>query len=186
MYLIVGLGNPGEEYAHTRHNAGFDAVDALAGEIGVRYWKNECGALTGKGTWRDHDLVLAKPQSFMNTSGGPVKQLMNTYGVDAGRITKEKMCQLLSENPAKLYGMYPTKGAIAPGSDADIVVMRTGVEDMVTAADQVQNVDYAPFEGRKLTARIESVFLRGTQVVKDHQVVVEKAGKFVKRGKYDL
>ena len=97
------------------------------------------------------------------------------------------MCQLLSENPAKLYGMYPTKGAIAPGSDADIVVMRTGVEDMVTAADQVQNVDLrSPFEGRKLTARIESVFLRGTQVVKDHQVVVEKAGKFVKRGRYGL
>lgn len=83
--------------------------------------------------------------------------LLYTYGVDAGRITKEKMCQLLSENPAKLYGMYPAKGAIAPGSDADIVVMRTGVEDMVTAADQVQNVDYAPFEGRKLTARIERV-----------------------------
>lgn len=96
------------------------------------------------------------------------------------------MCQLLSENPAKLYGMYPEKGVIAPGSDADIVVMRTGVEDTVTAADQVQNVDYAPFEGRKLTARIESVFLRGTQVVKDHQVVVEKAGRFVKRGKYAL
>ena len=112
--------------------------------------------------------------------------LLYTYGVDAGRITKEKMCQLLSENPAKLYGMYPAKGAIAPGSDADIVVMRTGVEDMVTAADQVQNVDYAPFEGRKLTARIESVFLRGTQVVKDHQVVVEKTGKFVKRGRYAL
>lgn len=86
MYLIVGLGNPGEEYAHTRHNAGFDAVDALAGEIGVRYWKNECGALTGKGAWRDHDLLLAKPQSFMNTSGGPVKQLMNAYGVDAEHL----------------------------------------------------------------------------------------------------
>ena len=50
----------------------------------------------------------------------------------------------------------------------------------------MQNVDYAPFEGSKLTARIESVYLRGTQVVKDHQVVVEKTGKFVKRGKYDL
>ena len=112
--------------------------------------------------------------------------LLYTYGVDAGRITRERMCQLLSENPAKLYGMYPEKGVIAPGSDADIVVMRTGVEDTVTAADQVQNVDYAPFEGRKLTARIESVFLRGTQVVKDHQVVVEKAGRFVKRGKYAL
>ena len=112
--------------------------------------------------------------------------LLYTYGVDGGRITQEKMCQLLSENPAKLYGMYPVKGAIAPGSDADIVVLRPGVDDVVTAGDQVQNVDYAPFEGTKLTARIESVFLRGSQVVKDHQVVVEKAGKFVKRGKYNL
>ena len=76
MYLIVGLGNPGDEYAHTRHNAGFDVVDAIAEEIGVRYWKTECGALTAKGAWRDHDVVLAKPQSYMNTSGGPVKQLM--------------------------------------------------------------------------------------------------------------
>ena len=112
--------------------------------------------------------------------------LLYTYGVDGARITQEKMCQLLSENPAKLYGMYPVKGAIAPGSDADIVVLRPGVDDVVTAGDQVQNVDYAPFEGTRLTARIESVFLRGSQVVKDHQVVVEKAGKFVKRGKYNL
>lgn len=86
MYLIVGLGNPGEEYAHTRHNAGFDAVDAIAEEIGVRYWKSEGGALTGKGSWRGIDVVLAKPQSYMNTSGGPVKQLMSAYGVDAAHL----------------------------------------------------------------------------------------------------
>ena len=86
MYLIVGLGNPGEEYAHTRHNAGFDAVDAIAGEVGARYWKTECGSLTAKGAYRDVDLVLAKPQSYMNTSGGPVKQLMNAYGVSPDRL----------------------------------------------------------------------------------------------------
>ena len=66
---------PGEirarEYEHTRHNAGFDAVDLIAEEVGARYWKTECGALTTKGVYRDHDLVLAKPQSYMNTSGGP-------------------------------------------------------------------------------------------------------------------
>lgn len=81
MYLIAGLGNPGEEYAHTRHNAGFDTVDKLAEDVGARYWKTECGALTAKGAYRDIDLILAKPQSFMNTSGGPVKQLMNAYGI---------------------------------------------------------------------------------------------------------
>ncbi|MFR3092875.1 MAG: aminoacyl-tRNA hydrolase, partial [Eggerthella lenta] len=86
MLLIAGLGNPGEEYEHTRHNAGFDAVDLIAEEVGARYWKTECGALTTKGVYRDHDLVLAKPQSYMNTSGGPVKQLMNAYGVDAEHL----------------------------------------------------------------------------------------------------
>lgn len=86
MFLIVGLGNPGEEYEHTRHNAGFDTVDKIAAEIGVRYWKNECGALTGKGAYRDIDAVLAKPQSYMNTSGGPVKQLMNAYGVSPDHL----------------------------------------------------------------------------------------------------
>lgn len=86
MFLIVGLGNPGEEYEHTRHNAGFDTVDKIASEIGVRYWKNECGALTGKGAYRDIDVVLAKPQSYMNTSGGPVKQLMNAYGVSPDHL----------------------------------------------------------------------------------------------------
>lgn len=86
MFLIVGLGNPGEEYEHTRHNAGFDTVDKIASEIGVRYWKNECGALTGKGAYHDIDVVLAKPQSYMNASGGPVKQLMNAYGVSPDHL----------------------------------------------------------------------------------------------------
>lgn len=112
--------------------------------------------------------------------------LLYTYGVDKGRISKETMCRVLSENPAKLYGMYPKKGVIAPGSDGDIVVLRPGVRDVITAKDQIQNVDYAPFEGKELTARIESVFLRGIQAVKDGKVVAEKAGQFVKRGKYDL
>lgn len=81
MYLIAGLGNPGEEYEHTRHNAGFDAVDELARELRVNYWKSEGGALTGKGVIGGEDVLLAKPQSFMNTSGGPVKKLMDAYGV---------------------------------------------------------------------------------------------------------
>ena len=81
MYVIVGLGNPGEEYEHTRHNAGFDTVDRIAEEVGVRYWKTECGSRTGKCSYCGEQLVLAKPQSYMNTSGGPVKQLLATYKV---------------------------------------------------------------------------------------------------------
>lgn len=86
MYVVVGLGNPGEEYAETRHNAGFMVVDALAEEAGARYWKTECGALAAKGVLAGVDVVLAKPQSFMNVSGGPVKQLCNAYGVSPDHL----------------------------------------------------------------------------------------------------
>ena len=86
MYLIVGLGNPGEEYEHTRHNAGFDTIDCLAEQAGARYWKSECGALSAKGKLAGEEVVLAKPQSFMNTSGGPVKQLCKAYDVPADHL----------------------------------------------------------------------------------------------------
>ena len=86
QWLIAGLGNPGGEYAETRHNAGFRTVDLLAGECDARYWKGECGALTAKGAYRDHDVVLAKPQSFMNASGGPVKKLLDAYGIQPDHL----------------------------------------------------------------------------------------------------
>ena len=96
------------------------------------------------------------------------------------------MCRLLCENPAKLYGMYPRKGVIAPGSDADIVVLNPDESDIITAADQIQNVDYAPFEGLKVNGRIETVFLRGMKVVENHQVVRELAGTYIARAPYDF
>jgi len=86
-YLVVGLGNPGDEYAHTRHNAGFDALDAVAESLGgVSYWKSECGALTAKAASQGVGLVLAKPQGFMNTSGGPVKQLCSKYKITPDHV----------------------------------------------------------------------------------------------------
>lgn len=86
MYLVVGLGNPGEEYESTRHNAGFLVVDALAPDAGANYWKNECGALAAKGVLAGVDVVLAKPQSFMNLSGSPVKNLCNAYGISPDHV----------------------------------------------------------------------------------------------------
>ena len=85
-YVVVGLGNPGADYEHTRHNAGFDVIDQLASMLSVNYWKHECGCLVARATWDGHKLLLAKPQSFMNTSGGPVRQLMNAYGIDGSQL----------------------------------------------------------------------------------------------------
>ena len=86
--MIAGLGNPGEEYASTRHNAGFKTVDELARRAGVSYWKNQLGAEVATTKVRDaeaeggaREVVLVKPQSFMNTSGGPISKLCREYKV---------------------------------------------------------------------------------------------------------
>lgn len=68
-FLIVGLGNPGAEYENTRHNAGFHAVDALGEQLGVRYWKTKCGGLLATALHGSNEIILLKPQSFMNVSG---------------------------------------------------------------------------------------------------------------------
>ncbi|MDR1013626.1 MAG: aminoacyl-tRNA hydrolase [Coriobacteriales bacterium] len=81
--IVVGLGNPGPEYAHTRHNAGFMALDALAADLGVSYWKVASNALVGEVSFRGEKIVLVKPQAFMNLSGGPVKGLCARYGLAA-------------------------------------------------------------------------------------------------------
>ncbi len=86
--MVAGLGNPGDEYAHTRHNAGFLAVDELARQAGVSYWKNQLGAEVATIRVRDdeaeggaREVVLAKPQSFMNTSGGPISKLCREHRI---------------------------------------------------------------------------------------------------------
>ncbi len=80
-WLIVGLGNPGEEYACTRHNAGFRVIAELADEAGARFWKSSCGAKVAYGHLAGQGVLLAMPQSFMNASGGPVAKLVREYGV---------------------------------------------------------------------------------------------------------
>lgn len=107
--------------------------------------------------------------------------LMYHYGVTKGKITKEQMCRLLSENPARLFGMYPRKGALLPGSDADIVVWDPEAEWTISAKDQVQNVDYTPYEGVKVTGRPERVFLRGKEAAHEGRVVEKHLGAYVHR-----
>ena len=73
--IVCGLGNPGDEYALTRHNAGFVTVDVLAERHGARYWKSQAGCLVTTIRLGDSNIVLAKPQGYMNTSGGPLSKL---------------------------------------------------------------------------------------------------------------
>src|ERR1700688_1405985 len=80
MFLVVGLGNPGEEYAATPHNAGFMVVDRLAEMHSIRVNRKDSKALTGVGEIAGKAVMLGKPQTFMNLSGTSVAPLMEKHG----------------------------------------------------------------------------------------------------------
>ena len=82
MKLIVGLGNPGLEYQFTPHNAGFLAVDRIAEECGAVIANRRCRALTAKTRLAGQDVLLAKPETFMNLSGLAVAQLVQECGIE--------------------------------------------------------------------------------------------------------
>lgn len=82
MYIIVGLGNPGKQYEHTRHNVGFDTIDVLAERYHISVDAKKHKALYGKGMIEGNKVILAKPQTFMNLSGESVRELIDFYKAD--------------------------------------------------------------------------------------------------------
>lgn len=84
--MVVGLGNPGSEYENTRHNVGFMVADLLAENLRIPYWRDEAGAEVGVARLGDEDLLIVKPQTYMNLSGKAVARLKDTYEVPLGDI----------------------------------------------------------------------------------------------------
>jgi PTH1 family peptidyl-tRNA hydrolase len=82
MFLVAGLGNPGERYAATPHNLGFLVVDVLAARHSIRMSRVECQAVIGQGTIGGKTVLLAKPQTFMNLSGVAIKPLMQKNEIE--------------------------------------------------------------------------------------------------------
>lgn len=111
-------------------------------------------------------------------------ELLFSEGVNKGRITKEQFCALLSENVAKIYGLYPRKGVLAEGSDADIVILDPNKEKTLSITNQVSKSDYCPHEGRVVKGVVEKVYLRGELCAVDGKVVKENHGTFLKREKF--
>lgn len=85
-WLIVGLGNPGENYARTRHNAGFRALDSLAKSLGAKVDRAKFRGLYAQATWQGQKLILLKPQTFMNESGLSVMDAARFYKLPPERI----------------------------------------------------------------------------------------------------
>ena len=108
--------------------------------------------------------------------------LLYTYGVSTNKISINRMVELLSTNPAKIYGLYPQKGTIEVGSDADLVVLNPNKTKVIKAENQVQNVDYTPYENYRLNCEIERVYLRGKEVSRNGKIIDNfPTGKYLKR-----
>ncbi|MBR6627284.1 MAG: aminoacyl-tRNA hydrolase [Lachnospiraceae bacterium] len=82
MYIIVGLGNPGREYSNTRHNIGWEVIDALAAEHGIDVLEKKHKAIIGKGVIAGQKCILVKPQTYMNLGGESVRQVLDYYKAD--------------------------------------------------------------------------------------------------------
>ena len=122
-------------------------------------------------------------------NGGPGLEnrlhLIHHFGVGEGRITLTRMVELLCTNPAKLFGLYPRKGTIAPGSDADLVIFDPAKPKTIRAADQHSKTDYNLYEGTNVKGDVETVLVRGTVVVRDGELRVEPGyGQFVERARF--
>jgi PTH1 family peptidyl-tRNA hydrolase len=86
VHLVAGLGNPGQTYVDTRHNAGFLVIDAFAAKYGIGIERKKFDILFGRGRIRGIDVVLAKPQSFMNLSGPPLRRLSDYFRIQCKRM----------------------------------------------------------------------------------------------------
>jgi dihydropyrimidinase len=112
--------------------------------------------------------------------------LLYTYGVATGRISAERFVAVTAENAARYFGLYPRKGTLQPGSDADIVVYDPGPRWTVRHDMLHDNVDHTPYEGRQIQGRVRDVFLRGHHVVADGVLADDLApGQFVACGPPD-
>ena len=111
-------------------------------------------------------------------------ELLFSEGVNKGRITLNKYVEVASTNAAKIFGMFPKKGTIAIGSDADIILFDANEKHTLSAKTHHMNVDYSGYEGWELTGKVKTVLLRGKVVIDNNECKVQKGyGQFVKRNK---
>jgi dihydropyrimidinase len=111
--------------------------------------------------------------------------MLHHFGVREGRISMRRFVELVSTNPARFFGMYPRKGTIAVGSDADLVVFDPEKRHTISAGTHHSNIDYNLYEGTEVVGAPEVVLVRGQVIVENDELVGEPgAGRFVKRARF--
>lgn len=164
MYIIAGLGNPGKKYDHTRHNAGFDAIDVLASRYDIPIRRHLFRGLYGKGIISGEKVVLLKPQTYMNASGDCIRPMCRHFKTDptselivisddismaAGRLRTRKS--------GSAGGHNGLKSIIAALGTEDFIRIKIGVGDKAEGGDLIDHVLGRPTgEDREKIADMET------------------------------
>jgi peptidyl-tRNA hydrolase, PTH1 family len=151
MRLIVGLGNPGTTYAKTRHNIGFELVDALARAHGIALTNRRDKAVTGRGVVAGQAVMLVKPQTYMNLSGDAVSAIASKEGIERGEILV--VCDDINLPPGRMRlrssgsagGQNGLKDLIAKLEGEDFPRLRIGVGAPPAAGTEQINWVLSPF-----------------------------------------
>jgi dihydropyrimidinase len=174
-YIYTPPPRPKEQQEHLWRALSSDALSALSTDHCPFNWPDQKGV---------------NGREFQNVpNGGPGIEnrlhMLWTFGVGTGRITPNRFVELVSTNIAKLFGLYPRKGTIAPGSDADIVVWDPEKKLTISAETHHTNVNYNLFEGTEVTGAPEAVLVRGQVIVENDELVGKPGdGQFVKRARF--
>jgi PTH1 family peptidyl-tRNA hydrolase len=125
-YLLIGLGNPGREYANTRHNFGFMLIDRLAVRLNARGMKVQSKAIVMDARYEEHKLILAKPQTYMNLSGQSVQGLVHFYKVPLANL------MILSDDLDLPFGTIRIRASGGPGGQRGLssILEKLGTKDI--------------------------------------------------------
>ena len=170
MYVIVGLGNPGDKYARTRHNVGFDVIDLLAEQNGISVTERKHKALIGKGRIAGQAVILVKPQTFMNLSGESVGDILHFYKLDPAQdliVISDDVAldpgTLRIRKKGSAGGHNGLKNIIAHCHTEEFMRVRIGVGKLPPNGDMIAHVlgSFAP-EDRRL---VELSYERAAQAI---------------------
>ncbi|MFA4844575.1 MAG: aminoacyl-tRNA hydrolase [Candidatus Margulisiibacteriota bacterium] len=133
MFLVVGLGNPGPEYAATRHNLGFKVIEELAVRLGLKSLKAKHQSLVGEADIAGHKVILAQPQTFMNNSGTAVQGLLNWHKLDRSSLiviyddVDLEIGQIRLREKGAAGGHHGVESIIAVSGGSDFIRVRVGI-----------------------------------------------------------
>ncbi|MFZ2488074.1 MAG: amidohydrolase family protein [Anaerolineae bacterium] len=164
-----------------------DAIRRLETDA-VRRLQEANGALN---TLNEAVTVKGEPRlPFTQTPGGipgleTMLPLLATDGVAAGRITWSRLVELTSTNPARIFGLYPRKGVLLPGSDADVVVFDPALSSTIKAAELHNIAGYTPYEGRRVQGKVRFTLSRGLLICKNGEFIGHRGWGRLVHGKVD-